>query len=120
MFLEANQWPDGRVETKREDLMKNKITDNYHHLSAPILFPAWSSTESSLTSIRNHGGVPNIEEDAFILEIGGLVNKPVALSLRDLQDPEKFPYIIILLNVVHCVLISPGLQSERGHRHDPM
>ena len=42
-------------------------------------------------SIRNHGGVPDIDEDAFYLEIGGLVNKPVRLTLKDLKDPVKFP-----------------------------
>lgn len=44
-------------------------------------------------SIRNHGGVPDIDADAFELEIGGLVNKPVTISLKDLQDPNKFPYV---------------------------
>jgi sulfite oxidase len=42
-------------------------------------------------SVRNHGGVPNIDPDLFELEIGGLVNKPVKLSLKDLKDPEQFP-----------------------------
>ena len=44
-----------------------------------------------LRSIRNHGGVPDIEEDAFELEIGGLVNEPVILSMKDLKDPNIFP-----------------------------
>lgn len=42
-------------------------------------------------SVRNHGGMPNIDEDAFELEIGGLVNKPITLTLKDLKDPAKFP-----------------------------
>lgn len=41
-------------------------------------------------SVRNHGGVPDIDEDAFELEIGGLVKTPVKLSLKDLQDPSQF------------------------------
>lgn len=41
--------------------------------------------------MRNHGGVPDIEEDAFELEIGGLVNTPVKISMKDLKDPSKFP-----------------------------
>ena len=44
-------------------------------------------------SVRNHGGVPDIDEDLFRLEIGGLVKNPVFLSLKDLKDPEKFPYV---------------------------
>lgn len=46
-----------------------------------------------LLSIRNHGGVPDISADAYELEIGGLVNMPVKLSLKDLQNPNKFPYV---------------------------
>lgn len=43
------------------------------------------------SSVRNHGGVPDIDEDAFELEIGGLVKQTVKLSLKDLMDPAKFP-----------------------------
>lgn len=46
--------------------------------------------------MRNHGGVPEIEEDAFELEIGGLVNKPIKLTMEDLKDPAKFPYDALL------------------------
>ena len=41
--------------------------------------------------MRNHGGIPDIDEDAFELEIGGLVNKPVKLTMKDLKDESKFP-----------------------------
>ena len=47
----------------------------------------------SSLSVRNHGGVPDIDEDVFELEVGGLVNKPVKLSMKDLKDPNKFPYV---------------------------
>ena len=47
-----------------------------------------------LTSVRNHGGVPDIDVDLFRLEIGGLVKNQMSLSLKDLQDPEKFPYAL--------------------------
>lgn len=40
--------------------------------------------------------MPDIDEDAFRLEIGGLVNKPVELTLKDLKDPEKFPLVLKL------------------------
>ncbi|KII86945.1 hypothetical protein PLICRDRAFT_113899 [Plicaturopsis crispa FD-325 SS-3] len=60
-------------ETTREQLLEGKLTDNMYHF------------------IRNHGGVPDIDEDAFELEIGGLVNKPVKLSMKDLKDPDRFP-----------------------------
>ncbi|CAK5270646.1 unnamed protein product [Mycena citricolor] len=60
-------------ETRREQIMQGKITDNKFHF------------------VRNHGGIPDIQEDAFELEIGGLVNKSVKLSLKDLKDASKFP-----------------------------
>ena len=41
--------------------------------------------------MRNHGGIPDIDEEVHELEIGGLVNKPVKISLKDLKDPSKFP-----------------------------
>ena len=41
--------------------------------------------------MRNHGGVPDIDEDAFELEIGGLVKKSVKLSMKDLKDASRFP-----------------------------
>ena len=41
--------------------------------------------------MRNHGGVPEIDEDAFELEIDGLVNKPMKISMADLKDEKKFP-----------------------------
>ena len=41
--------------------------------------------------MRNHGGIPIIKEDAYFLEIGGLVNETKKLTLRDLKDEKLFP-----------------------------
>jgi len=60
-------------ETRRDQLLQGKVTDNKYHF------------------VRNHGGIPDINEDLFQLEIGGLVKNPVSISLKDLKDPEKFP-----------------------------
>ncbi|KAG6898225.1 hypothetical protein C0992_002239 [Termitomyces sp. T32_za158] len=60
-------------ETKRDQLLEGKLTDNKYHF------------------VRNHGGIPNIEEQAYELEIGGLVHKKVKLTLQELKDPLKFP-----------------------------
>ncbi|KAI5115509.1 hypothetical protein M0805_002922, partial [Coniferiporia weirii] len=68
-------------ETRRDQLMQGKLTDNMHHF------------------IRNHGGVPDIDEEAFQLEIGGLVNKPVEISLKDLKDPAKFPQVEVTVTL---------------------
>ncbi|KAF7789478.1 hypothetical protein EIP86_000424 [Pleurotus ostreatoroseus] len=58
-----------------------KLTENRHHF------------------IRNHGGVPDIDDDAFELEIGGLVNTPVKLSLKDLMDESKFPQATVTVTL---------------------
>jgi len=68
-------------ETRRDQLLKSKLTDNKYHF------------------VRNHGGVPVIEDDAFELEIGGLVNKPVNISLKDLKDPHKFPQATVTVTL---------------------
>ena len=41
--------------------------------------------------VRNHGGIPTIEEDAYQLDIGGLVNNPRRLTLAELKDEKLFP-----------------------------
>ncbi|KAJ6504715.1 molybdopterin binding oxidoreductase [Mycena vitilis] len=68
-------------ETTREQLLLGKLTDNKHHF------------------VRNHGGIPDIQEDVFELEIGGLVNKTVKLSLKDLKDPAKFPQVEVTVTL---------------------
>ncbi|KAG6831227.1 hypothetical protein H0H92_012024 [Tricholoma furcatifolium] len=65
-------------ETRRDQLLASKLTDNKYHF------------------IRNHGGVPDIEEDVFELEIGGLVNRKAKVSLKDLKNPNKFPSVIFV------------------------
>ncbi|KAG8214400.1 Oxidoreductase, molybdopterin-binding domain-containing protein [Butyriboletus roseoflavus] len=81
-------------ETRRDQLLQGKITDNKYHLYVFFLLVQQLAMPNAilfLSSVRNHGGVPDIDEDLFKLEIGGLVNNTVSLSLRDLKDPEKFP-----------------------------
>ncbi|KAF9493596.1 molybdopterin binding oxidoreductase [Pleurotus eryngii] len=60
-------------ETRRDQLLTEILTPNKYHF------------------IRNHGGVPNIDKDVYELEITGLVNRPIKISLKDLQDINKFP-----------------------------
>ena len=35
--------------------------------------------------------MPEIEEDDFELELDGLVNKPMKLTMKDLKDEKVFP-----------------------------
>jgi len=41
--------------------------------------------------VRNHGGIPEIDEDEYILDIGGLVNEPKRITLAMLKDESLFP-----------------------------
>ncbi|KAG5723946.1 Sulfite oxidase [Termitomyces sp. T112] len=60
-------------ETRRDQLLGGKLTDNRYHF------------------VRNHGGIPDIKEQAYELEIAGLVRKKIKLTLQELRDPLKFP-----------------------------
>ena len=41
--------------------------------------------------MRNHGGIPSINEDDYALEITGMVNQPKRLTLKDLKNEKLFP-----------------------------
>jgi sulfite oxidase len=41
--------------------------------------------------VRNHGGIPEINADAWALDIAGLVNDPKCLTLADLQNETLLP-----------------------------
>ena len=60
-------------EPPRSRLVETEVTRNEDHF------------------VRNHGGVPEIDEDAFELEFDGLVNEPKKLTLADLKNEKLFP-----------------------------
>ena len=70
---------------------------------------------NAILSVRNHGGIPDIEEDAFELEIGGLVNKPVKLSMKELKDASRFPYVYMPPCSCGFVLITHLFQTGRDN-----
>jgi sulfite oxidase len=55
------------------------------------LVTAEAITPNSLHFVRNHGGIPDIDPEAFTLELDGLVKTPKTLTLADLQNEELFP-----------------------------
>jgi sulfite oxidase len=57
----------------QERLVETEITPNKDHF------------------VRNHGGIPHIDPEAFYLDIAGLVNNPRRFTLKDLQDESVFP-----------------------------
>lgn len=48
-------------------------------------------TPNELHFVRNHGGIPEIDEDAYFFDVGGLVNEPKRLTLKDLKNEDIFP-----------------------------
>jgi sulfite oxidase len=48
-------------------------------------------TPNDLHFIRNHGGIPYIDDNAWFLRMEGLVKNPQKLTLKDLMDEKKFP-----------------------------
>lgn len=41
--------------------------------------------------VRNHGGIPEIEFDAYRLDVRGLVKNPQSFTMKDLMDESVFP-----------------------------
>ncbi|KAK3712954.1 hypothetical protein LTR37_008839 [Vermiconidia calcicola] len=79
-------------------VQKEKSEDMLHVLQFPYNGepPRSRLVETELTNnkdhfVRNHGGIPEIEEDAFELELGGLVNEPKNLTMADLKNENLFP-----------------------------
>lgn len=48
-------------------------------------------TPNELHFVRNHGGIPDIDPEAFDLCIDGLVKEPKKLTLADLKNEDLFP-----------------------------
>jgi sulfite oxidase len=55
------------------------------------LVTALPITPNPLHFVRNHGGIPDIDANAFYLEVDGLVKEPKRFTLADLQDESQFP-----------------------------
>ena len=60
------------AESRQSRLVETAITPNRDHF------------------VRNHGGVPEIDEDAYELELDGLVNTPMKITLADLKNEKLF------------------------------
>lgn len=48
-------------------------------------------TPNPLFFVRNHGGIPNISDADYTLELDGLVKRSRTLKLADLQNEDLFP-----------------------------
>jgi sulfite oxidase len=56
-------------------------------------------TPNNLHFVRNHGGIPDIDVDAFDLQLDGLVQQPKTLTLADLQNEDLFPRVSKLVTI---------------------
>lgn len=79
-------------------------------------------TPNELHFVRNHGGIPTIKDEDYILEIGGLIGKPGKLTLAQIKDPNLFPQIEVPITLQCCgtrrveqiaYAVRPSQQAER-------
>jgi len=59
--------------TSKDRLVETAITRNEDHF------------------VRNHGGIPEIDEDAYFFDVAGLVNTPKRITMKDLKNEKLFP-----------------------------
>lgn len=81
-------------------VLKEKHPEMLHLLQFPYngeppkrLVTAKPITPNSLHFVRNHGGIPIIDEEKWSLDIDGLVNNPQTLTMKDIMDETRFPRI---------------------------
>ncbi|ETI21467.1 hypothetical protein G647_07814 [Cladophialophora carrionii CBS 160.54] len=87
-------------------VIQEKHPDMLHLLQFPYngeppkrLVTAKPITPTSLHFIRNHGGIPDIDADAWELTLDGLVKHPRKFTLKDLQNEELFPRMEKLVTI---------------------
>ncbi|KAJ5756878.1 uncharacterized protein N7511_007060 [Penicillium nucicola] len=81
-------------------VLKEKHPDMLHLLQFPYngeppkrLVTSKAITPNSLHFVRNHGGIPIIDRNAFELKMDGLVKTPKKYTLDDLMDESRFPRV---------------------------
>lgn len=79
--------------TKRNDLVIHRLKPFNAGASIAAL-RRHQVTPQEMFFVRNHGSIPEIEPETYRLTIDGLVRKPLALSLEDLQ--EDFPGVRVM------------------------
>ena len=100
----------GELTTVPEDswemVLKEKHPEMLHLLQFPYngeppkrLVTDEAVTPNSLHFVRNHGGIPLIDEDLFSFTMDGLVNNPREFTLKDLKDESKFPRVKKLITM---------------------
>ncbi|TVY88008.1 Sulfite oxidase [Lachnellula willkommii] len=77
---------------------KEKSPDMIHVLQFPYNGepPRGRLVETAITRnedhfVRNHGGIPEIDEDAYFFDVAGLVNTPKRITMAELKNESLFP-----------------------------
>ncbi|KAI9046073.1 sulfite oxidase [Aspergillus affinis] len=81
-------------------VLREKHPDMLHLLQFPYngeppkrLVTSKVVTPNPLHFVRNHGGIPIIDQSKWSISLDGLVNRPQTYSLDDLQHGTRFPQI---------------------------
>lgn len=83
------------VDISRETVRREN-PDLVHLLDFPYEGQSTSELRGNMTPnvlrfVQNRERVPDIDEDAFYLEFGGLVRKASRITMRELKNPQLFP-----------------------------
>lgn len=87
-------------ENSWETVLREKHPEMLHLLQFPYngeppkrLVTAKPITPNSLHFVRNHGGIPIIDEKEYSFDVNGLVANPKNFTLNDLKDESRFPRV---------------------------
>ena len=67
----------------------DKTTTDFDYLQGRLVETPITRNEDYF--VRNHGGIPEIAEDAYFFDVDGLVKKPRRITLKELKDESIFP-----------------------------
>ncbi|PSN74524.1 molybdopterin binding oxidoreductase [Corynespora cassiicola Philippines] len=77
-------------------VQKEKSPDMIHVLQFPYNGEPPRKRLNKITAnsdffVRNHGGIPEIDEDKFYFDVEGLVNNPKRVTMKELKNESIFP-----------------------------
>jgi nitrate reductase (NAD(P)H) len=106
--------PDAWVQRDPTALLPltGKIPLNAEPRTAAALLRAGLITPSNLHYVRNHGAVPKFDAATFTVDVGGLVARPVTLSMADLRS--RFERVEVAMTMTcdgaseYCFAVSCG------------
>lgn len=93
-------------EDSWQTVLEEKHPEMLHLLQFPYngeppkrLVTAKAVTPNPLHFVRNHGGIPRIDNDKWSFTMDGLVANPKEYKLADLQDESRFPRVKKLVTI---------------------